>query len=162
MAASTGSFSFSYSTERYSMIFDPHCPIRRYVCAFPGFILPSALHLFKTAGCFLILRSSKQWAVLREECFSGVHFTIRTLPLQSCWLLSHVMIVETMGSVERGMNLVTMTIISPRKLILAEPGIELATFCSQILYTTDLAVRDRRVGLMTSGSKQMDIYRKLS
>ena len=49
--------------------------------------------------------------------------------------------VETMDSGERGMNPVAMAIINPRKEILAELGIERATTCSQVLYTTNWAMR---------------------
>ena len=46
-------------------------------------------------------------------------------------------IAETMYSDERGMNPVAMTIISPQKEYWTSLGIELATSCSQVLYTTD-------------------------
>ena len=40
---------------------------------------------------------------------------LRTIFFQSHWLLSHITIVPTMDSSERGMNPVEMTIINPRK-----------------------------------------------
>ena len=40
---------------------------------------------------------------------------LRTIFFPSRWLLSHITIVETTDSGERGMNPVAMTIINPRK-----------------------------------------------
>ena len=40
---------------------------------------------------------------------------LRTIFFSSHWLLSHIAIVQTMDSGFRGMNLVAMTIINPRK-----------------------------------------------
>ena len=47
-------------------------------------------------------------------CFPWVLLT-STIFFPSHWLLSHITIVETTDSSERGMNLVAMTIINPRK-----------------------------------------------
>ena len=40
-----------------------------------------------------------------------------TILVQSLWLLSHLTVVETMASSERGMDLAAMTIINSRKKI---------------------------------------------
>ena len=52
-------------------------------------------------------------------CFPGVFIfskpVLRTIFFPSHWLLSHITIVETADSGERGMNPVAMTIINPRK-----------------------------------------------
>ena len=61
---------------------------------------------------------------------------ICTIFFPSHWLLSHITTVKTRDSSERGMNPVAMTITNPLK-ILDEPGIELATSCSQVCNTTD-------------------------
>ena len=55
---------------------------------------------------------------------------------QSHWLLTHLTIVKTMDNGERGINPVTMTIICPRKVDLAEPWIEPVT-CPQVRNATD-------------------------
>ena len=67
----------------------------------------------------------------------------QTISFPSDWLLSHITIVETMESGERGMIPVAMTIINPRKEILSELGIEPATLFSQFLCATD---RDMELG----------------
>ena len=49
-------------------------------------------------------------------CFPTVLLTvIRTLFFPGHWLISHISIVETTNSGERGMNPVAMTTINPRK-----------------------------------------------
>ena len=50
-------------------------------------------------------------------------------------LLSHITIVETLDCCKRGMNLVEMTSQSLHG-ILAKPGIEPATCCSQVWYAS--------------------------
>ena len=62
------------------------------------------------------------------------------------WLLSHVIIVETTDSGERGMNPVAMTIINPREEYLPSPGIEPATSCSQVRNATDCAMGLGEIG----------------
>ena len=74
-------------------------------------------------------------------CFHGFHLTSSphnsTIFFPSHWLLSHITIVETTDSGEKGMNPVAMIILSLRKRIMAEPGIEPATPCSQARNATD-------------------------
>ena len=62
---------------------------------------------------------------------------LSTIFFPSHWLLSHITIVETIDSSERGMNPVAMTIINPRKEYLAKPGIEPAKSCSQVCTAND-------------------------
>ena len=47
--------------------------------------------------------------------FRSSLLVLRTIFCLGHWMLSHVTIVETMDSGERGMNPVAMTIINPRK-----------------------------------------------
>ena len=75
---------------------------------------------------------------------------LRTIFFPSYWLLFHLTIFETTDSGERGMNPVAMTSILGR--ILAEPGIEPATFCSQVSNATDRAMGfGSKVNKVTSG-----------
>ena len=62
-----------------------------------------------------------------------------TIFFSSHWLLSHITIVETIDSGERGMNPAEMTIFNPQKKIFAEPRIEPATSGSQVWYATNWA-----------------------
>ena len=49
-------------------------------------------------------------------CFPGILFTVlHAISFPSNLLLSHITIVETTDSIERGMNPVAITIINPRK-----------------------------------------------
>ena len=53
---------------------------------------------------------------LTYRCFSGVLTPVRRkLFFPRHWVLSHIIIIETMDSGERGMDPVAMTIINPRK-----------------------------------------------
>ena len=65
-----------------------------------------------------------------ESCLP-VLCTVFFLP--SYWLLSHITIVETMDSDERGMNPAAMTIISPRKEYWPSLWVKPATSCAQVL-----------------------------
>ena len=58
---------------------------------------------------------------------------LRRIFFPSHWLLFHMTVVETMNTGERLLNPVAMTIINPRKKILAGPEIEPMTSCSQAL-----------------------------
>ena len=49
------------------------------------------------------------------------------------WLLSHITIVETMNTGERGLNPVAMTIINPRKVYWPSRRLEPATSCAQVV-----------------------------
>ena len=48
------------------------------------------------------------------------------------WLPSHINIVETMASGERGMNPLAMTIINPRKEELSNMGMNKPPHCTQL------------------------------
>ena len=50
-----------------------------------------------------------------------------TILFPNKWLLSHITIIKTMDSSERGMNPVEMIIINPQKKLLTELGIKPAT-----------------------------------
>ena len=74
------------------------------------------------------------------QCFPGVVLTSTPYNIffPSHWLLSHITIVETMDSFERGMNPVALTIINQSsERIFAGPGIKPATYCSQVCNATD-------------------------
>ena len=62
--------------------------------------------------------------------WSSCQSVLGEILIPSHWLLSHISIVETMDSGERGMNPVAMTHQS-LKGILAKPGNELATACKK-------------------------------
>ena len=72
---------------------------------------------------------------------------------QATGSFSNITFVETTNSGERGMNPVAMTIINPCKKKLAEPGIEPATSCSQVLNATD-----RATGLGKSIVRQFKLF----
>ena len=55
-----------------------------------------------------------------------------TIFFSSHWLLSHITIVETMDSSERGMNPVAMIIINPRKEYWPGRGIKPATLLTEL------------------------------
>ena len=65
----------------------------------------------KTQACSVITAASAPIHAFLEFFLP----VLRTMFLASRWLLSHITIVETTESGERGMNPVTMTIINPRK-----------------------------------------------
>ena len=81
---------------------------------------------------------SKKRTAVRER-MNPASMTI-TIFFPSHRLLSHITNVETTDSGERGMNPVAMTIIISKKNKLSEPGIEAATFCSQVRNATDCAM----------------------
>ena len=83
-----------------------------------------------------------RWPVHLPWCFSGVLFTSTLHNIISIcyWLLPHITIAKTMDSGERGMNLVTMTIINPLKKYWPSLGIEPETSCVQVLHSTDWAM----------------------
>ena len=56
-----------------------------------------------------------------------------TIFFLSHWLLSHITIVETMGSGERKIKFCRNDYHQSSERILSEPGIEPATFCSPVL-----------------------------
>ena len=71
-------------------------------------------------------------------------YIFHTIFCTSHWLLSHIAMVETTDSCERGMNPVAMTIISPRKEYWPGRRFEPATSCSQVRNATDLATGARQ------------------
>ena len=65
---------------------------------------------------------------------------LRAIFFPRYWLLSLTTVAEIIVSGERGMTSVAMTIINPRKEYWSSSGIEPATSCSQVPYTTDRAM----------------------
>ena len=97
----------------------------------------SALYSSQATGCFTsfhVYRSGQCTypCIPAVVLISSLH-NIPPKPLAAC---QHN-IVETMNSSERGMNLGAMTIHQSSEKLLADPGIEPATSCSQILHATD-------------------------
>ena len=78
-------------------------------------------------------------------CFSGVPFTsfYAQYFFSKPRAFSHITIIETINSGQRGNDPSEMIIMSLERM-LADPEIEPATSCNQMLYTTDLATRARR------------------
>ena len=123
-----------------------HCEKRRK-CWLPAFSLSPTMF---SQGFFFKVIKSRDLVVKRSRRFqhyfsytsgasSPMHAFLKfsgpvfkPIFFLSDWLLSLLTIVETMGSGERG-----MTIISPLKGALSESEIEPATFCSLVMYITD-------------------------
>ena len=59
----------------------------------------------------------------------------------SHWLLSHIIVAETMDSDKRGMNTAAMTLINPRKEYWSSAGIEGFLFSSPVLYRVNYGAR---------------------
>ena len=77
--------------------------------------------------------SDISWQPVHLSMLPGSSFNQYSAPLlQTHWLLSHIIIVKILDSSERGMIIVAMTIINPRKGYWPSPGIEPTTYSSQV------------------------------
>ena len=85
------------------------------------------------------LIAQKTWCeqdkMLVTRIFSFTNHIFKRLPGHQ--LLSHVIIMKTKDSSEKGMNPVVMTIINPKKEYWQRQRFEPATSCSQVFYATD-------------------------
>ena len=91
---------------------------------------------------FSTLLQSHRGGQCTYPCFHGMLFTSfsHNIFFRRYCLLFDIDIVESTDSVERAINPVATTILSPRKESCPSPGIETATSCSQVLYAPNRAI----------------------